>query len=72
MENKRHDEKKNLAEWMRDPDIMKEVADRSGGKIKFRYAILPAETRAEAEALRAGDRNFAGLGWPGKNGRIKR
>ena len=53
MEKRRHYEKKPLAEWMRDPDIMKEVAARSGGKIKFRYAILPAETRAEAEALRA-------------------
>jgi hypothetical protein len=26
----------------------------------------------ELAAVRAGDRNFAGLGWPGKNGRIKR
>ena len=27
---------------------------------------------AELAAVRAGNRNFAGLGWPGKNGRIKR
>ena len=25
----------------------------------------------ELAAVRAGNRNFAGLGWPGKNGRIK-
>ena len=46
-------ELKSLAEWMRDPEIMKKVAALSGGRIKFRYTILPAETRAEAEALRA-------------------
>ena len=27
---------------------------------------------AELAAVRSGNRNFAGLGWPGKNGRIKR
>ena len=27
---------------------------------------------AELAAVRAGDRNFEGIGWPGKNGRIKR
>ncbi|NLK84248.1 MAG: hypothetical protein GX280_09275 [Lentisphaerae bacterium] len=26
---------------------------------------------AELAALRSGNRNFAGLGWPGKNGRVK-
>ena len=26
---------------------------------------------AELVALRSGNRNFAGLGWPGKNGRVK-
>ena len=26
----------------------------------------------EAAAVRAGDLNFPGIGWPGKNGRIKR
>lgn len=27
---------------------------------------------AELAAVKAGDRNFPGIGWPGKNGRIKR
>ena len=27
---------------------------------------------AELAAVRSGNRNFAGIGWPGKNGRIKR
>ena len=27
---------------------------------------------AELAAVRAGDRNFPGIGWPGKNGRVKR
>ncbi len=26
---------------------------------------------AELEAVRNGNRNFAGVGWPGKNGRLK-
>ena len=26
---------------------------------------------AELAELRSGNRNFAGLGWPGKNGRVK-
>ena len=26
---------------------------------------------AELAAIRSGNRNFAGLGWPGKNGRVK-
>ena len=26
----------------------------------------------ELAAVRAGNRNFEGIGWPGKNGRIKR
>ena len=25
----------------------------------------------EMEAVRSGDRNFQGVGWPGKNGRLK-
>ena len=28
--------------------------------------------RAEMEAVRSGDRDFPGIGWPGKNGRVKR
>ncbi len=27
---------------------------------------------AELAAVRSGNRNFEGIGWPGKNGRIKR
>ena len=27
---------------------------------------------AELAAVRSGDRNFPGIGWPGKNGRVKR
>ena len=27
---------------------------------------------AELAAVRSGDRNFEGIGWPGKNGRVKR
>ena len=27
---------------------------------------------AELAAVRAGDRHFSGIGWPGKNGRVKR
>ena len=26
---------------------------------------------AELAALRSGNRNFEGIGWPGKNGRVK-
>ena len=26
---------------------------------------------AELAAVKAGDRNFPGIGWPGKNGRVK-
>lgn len=28
--------------------------------------------KAELAAVRAGDRNFPGIGWPGKDGRVKR
>jgi len=27
---------------------------------------------AEREAVKRGERNFPGIGWPGKNGRVKR
>ena len=34
-------------------EYWRELAARSGGKIKIRYLILPAETRGEAKLLRA-------------------
>ena len=35
------------------------------------WSDLP-NAKAPLAAVRAGNRNFEGIGWPGKNGRIKR
>ena len=40
-------------EHLEDLEFWKEAAARSGGRIKIRYLILPAETRGEAKRLRA-------------------
>ena len=37
-----------------------------------RYPDYQLAADAELAAERSGNRDFAGLGWPGKNGRIKR
>ena len=36
-----------------------------------RHPDYPKAAAAEFEAVRRGDMNFPGIGWPGKDGRVK-